>query len=67
MKPKLAENERICNVCTGGSVENEIHFLQDCVFYKLEREKLHLNISQVEPNLLLSKEQTAFKILSSKN
>ena len=39
--------DRICQICTDNSIENETHFL--CAAYSSERRKLYASVAQHEP------------------
>ena len=39
-KPKIDRQLRFCKHCTGGVVEDEIHFIFDCPYYRFERSEL---------------------------
>ena len=46
LRPQVPLNDRLCTFCNDKCVENEMHFLLDCEFYKEKRESLYRIASQ---------------------
>ena len=66
-KNRVDRDQRLCEHCTMGVVENESHFLLECPYYRFERYDFlriiarHVNVDRAP----LSNEETCIEILSS--
>ena len=49
-RPKLPIEERLCRLC--GIVEDEAHFVTECIINEAERKKLFENIASIDPMFL---------------
>ena len=49
---KKDRNDRLCNICNGGYIENEIHFLLHCSAYQNIRNSFFKAITILEPNFM---------------
>ena len=47
----IPENERLCNFCNSGNIENEYHFVFDCTIYEIYRTELFDNMYNIYPDL----------------
>ena len=46
-REKLEVEERVCDICGSGEVEDERHFMMDCVMYRKEREEMYEGIKKL--------------------
>ena len=46
-RPPVPANERYCTFCPG-QIEDEIHFVTQCTYYRCERQKLY-NVCNIQP------------------
>ena len=58
-------NDRICLLCNSQLIEDEFHFLCECVKYILPREKLYNRILTIDPNFLQLDNIDKFILLNS--
>ena len=59
-------NERLCEQCDLGKVEDEVHFLCECTFYEQVRNNLFDWINQSDPDFTTLEIQEKFKYLVKK-
>ena len=51
IRPRIPRNDRLCKFCN--TLEDEIHFLIDCIKYKNERELMFNTINTIFPSFQL--------------
>ena len=54
--------ERLCKLCKS-DVENEIHFITDCHFYCLERERLYIQLYEIYPEFIDFNDEEKMKFI----
>lgn len=63
----IPANQRLCKYCQLNRIEDEMHFICDCVLYKEEREKLFANITSIVPHFTSLSNHDRFEYLMTCN
>lgn len=66
-KPPLPPDQRICQYCTLGAVENEEHFLLECTLYETKRRDLWQAVCSIFPEAAHLTSTQKFNLLLSLN
>ncbi len=66
-RPPLLPEQRICQYCSSGAVENEEHFLLDCTLYTDERHELYQVLYDIFPNFMHMVKVEMFNLILSLN
>ena len=59
----IAANNRYCKLCNDGSIEDEFHFIMQCVSYNSDRDTLYSKICNIDTNFHNYTDETKFEIL----
>ena len=66
-RPPTPADQRVCQFCNSGAVENEDHFILSCSIYSDERKKLFDSLVGICPNLLQLDHRELFNFIMSCN
>ena len=65
--PRLSPEERLCQVCNSGAVEDEAHFAFHCTRYNARRNRFYRQLNTDQPFTRLSTEDKLCNIMKPEN
>ena len=67
MRPPMPTEERTCNICPSHPIEDEYHFMTQCIKYVNDRKELYEKIEPICPNFkyLMDKDKFIYMLTSA--